>query len=81
MDTDVKHPSHYADYPIEPIVFIMENELSFHVGNIIKYVCRAGNKKYEGKSFAESEVADLKKAMRYAEMRINQIEGKDIVNG
>lgn len=81
MDTDVKHPSHYADYPIEPIVFIMENELSFHVGNIIKYVCRAGNKKYEGKSYSESEVTDLKKAMRYAEMRINQIEGRDIIDG
>ena len=59
----------------------MENELSFHVGNIIKYVCRAGNKKYEGKSYEESEVADLKKAMRYAEMRINQIEGRDIIDG
>lgn len=59
----------------------MQNELPFHVGNIIKYVCRAGNKKYEGQSYIESEVTDLKKAMRYAEMRINQIEGKDIIDG
>tara|TARA_R110002074_G_scaffold147735_3_gene298732 strand:+ start:701 stop:946 length:246 start_codon:yes stop_codon:yes gene_type:complete len=81
LDTTVKHPSHYTDFMVQPADFIMQNELPFHVGNIIKYACRAGNKKYEGKSYAESEVTDLKKAMRYAEMRINQIEGRDIIDG
>ncbi len=73
----VYRPDHYAQYTIEPIVFIMQNRLSFHVGNIVKYVMRAGSKIYENQTAIESEITDLKKAIRYCEMRINLLEGKD----
>lgn len=73
----VYRPDHYAQYTIEPIVFIMQNRLPFHVGNIVKYVMRAGSKIYENQTSIESEITDLKKAIRYCEMRINLLEGKD----
>tara|TARA_R100000544_G_C2201899_1_gene47180 strand:- start:220 stop:519 length:300 start_codon:yes stop_codon:yes gene_type:complete len=72
----IRKPSHYTNFAIEPITFIMRNGLSFWKGNVIKYVCRAGAKKYDGMTGLESEITDLKKVMRYAEMRINMLEGK-----
>ena len=71
----IRRPSHYTNFAIEPITFIMRNGLSFWKGNVIKYVCRAGAKKYDGMDGVESEITDLKKVMRYAEMRINMLEG------
>lgn len=72
----VEKPSHYARYVIEPITFIMRNGIEFWRGNIVKYAARAGHKLYDGQTAKESEVTDLKKVIRYAEMRINQLEGK-----
>ena len=45
-DDVVVKPSHYTQYKIEPVTFIMENRLSFEVGNMVKYACRAGHKMY-----------------------------------
>ena len=75
----IKEPVWYAVHQIEPITFIMKNDLPFHVGNIVKYATRAGLKIYPNSTAIESEILDLKKVMRYAEMRINQLEGKDIL--
>jgi len=76
---EIKEPTHYARWPVEPVTMIMQNGLEFWRGNIIKYVMRAGYKQGSYKTTAEAEVADLRKAQRYIEMRINQIQGKDIV--
>ena len=70
-DNSIVQPSHYERYKIEPINFIMLNDLSFWVGNIVKYVVRAGYK--EG----VDEKTDLLKARRYIDMRLNQLEGKN----
>tara|TARA_Y100000401_G_C8281571_1_gene203761 strand:+ start:38 stop:340 length:303 start_codon:yes stop_codon:yes gene_type:complete len=67
----VKNPKHYEQYEVEPVSFIMKNELSFWMGNVIKYVMRAGTKE------DTDEIQDLRKAIRYIEMRINQLEGKE----
>lgn len=72
----VNKPSHYTRYPIEPVTFIMRNDLPFHVGNIVKYAVRAGYKVYPDMDRSKSEVTDLKKVIRYAEMRINLLEGE-----
>ena len=72
----VNKPSHYTRYPIEPVTFIMRNDLPFHVGNIVKYAVRAGYKVYPDMDKTKSEVTDLKKVIRYAEMRINLLEGE-----
>jgi len=75
-DEIVREPAHYARWKVEPITYIMLNGFEFWRGNIIKYASRAGYKPYEGMSTPDSEITDLKKVIRYAEMRINQIEGK-----
>lgn len=73
----VREPQHYSRWVIEPIEFIMRNKFEFWRGNIIKYVVRAGFKAYEGKDLIESEIIDLEKVIRYSEMRINHLKGKD----
>lgn len=76
-DTDkVYKPSHYAKWAIEPITFIMRNGMEFWRGNIIKYATRAGSKEYDGMDLRDSEITDLEKVRRYAEMRINQLKGE-----
>jgi hypothetical protein len=72
----IKQPEHYAQHPIQPVDFVMSNGLSFWAGNVIKYICRAGNKLYHGQDPVQSEITDIKKAIRYCEMRLNQLEGR-----
>ena len=73
----ITKPPHYEVFKIEPVSFIMKNGLSFWKGNIIKYVMRAGLKTYDNQDETQSEITDLQKAIRYCEMRINQLEGKE----
>jgi len=73
----VNEPEHYARWEIEPIAYIMSNSFDFWRGNIIKYASRAGFKAYAGKTRDASEILDLKKVIRYAEMRINQLNGEE----
>ena len=73
----VNEPEHYARWPIEPITYAMKNDFEFWRGNIIKYSSRAGYKLYSGKSQVESEITDLEKVIRYAEMRINHLNGEE----
>ncbi len=79
MDTIVKEPPHYTRYEIEPIEFIMRNDLPFYLGNIVKYALRAGHKMYPNMNIIQSEVTDLQKVMRYCEMRINQINNEELL--
>lgn len=72
----VVEPAHYTRWVIEPITYIMRNGMEFWRGNIVKYASRAGFKLYDGKDAVESEITDLKKVIRYAEMRINQLRGE-----
>lgn len=53
---DQTHPEHYSQFSIEPLEFIVRNNLDFLQGNIIKYVCRFKMK---------GGLEDLNKAMRY----------------
>jgi hypothetical protein len=75
----VRRPTHYAKFAIEPITFIMVNGFEFWRGNIIKYAARAGSKAYDGMDAVKSEITDLEKVRRYAEMRINQLKGEDVL--
>ena len=66
---NVEHPPHYKQGKIEVIDFIEDQNLGFHLGNVIKYVCRA---RYKGK---ESE--DLQKALWYLERYIDSVNEKE----
>lgn len=41
---NVNHPSHYTDGNIEVIDYIEDKQLGFHLGNVVKYISRAGKK-------------------------------------
>lgn len=78
-NSNVTKPKHYERWVREPVNFIMQNDLGFWRGNIVKYVMRAGFKVPEDatpEQIVDAEVEDLKKVIRYAEMRINQLKGK-----
>ena len=72
----IKAPLHYAKHPNQPVDFIMSNGLSW-AGNVIKYVSRAGTKLYQGQDPVQSEITDINKAIRYCEMRLNQLAGRN----
>ena len=54
---------HYAVMKIQPIEFILANQLGFCEGNVIKYLCR-----YKRKNGLE----DLKKARQYLDFLIER---------
>jgi hypothetical protein len=58
----IEHPSHYRQGKYECIDVIEDWKLSFHLGNCLKYLCRAEHK---GK-----EIEDLKKARWYLDRQI-----------
>jgi hypothetical protein len=63
----VNHPSHYGgeDNPCEAIKVIEAWGLGFNLGNVVKYISRAGKK--------GSTIEDLKKAQFYLDREINNI--------
>jgi len=63
----VNHPSHYGgkDNPYEAIKVIRAWELSFSLGNTIKYIARAGKKD------PSKRIEDLHKAMWYLQEEIS----------
>tara|TARA_S200002703_G_C3703978_1_gene216221 strand:- start:369 stop:635 length:267 start_codon:yes stop_codon:yes gene_type:complete len=73
MSDEVFKPEHYTRCEIDPVDFIMKNDFEFWRGNIIKYASRAGYKQYSNKNYVESEIIDLQKIIRYAEIRIEQL--------
>lgn len=67
----INHPSHYGgDSTYEAIKVIEAWELGFHLGNAVKYICRAGRKD------AATVIEDLKKARWYLDREIVKLEGK-----
>lgn len=69
MKEQVNHPDHYKSGKFEVIEIIEEFNLGFNLGNLIKYVLRAGKK--------NNTVEDLKKAIKYLEFEIAKLDRKD----
>lgn len=63
MTEKVNHPPHYNSGKIEVIDFIEDQKLGFHLGNVVKYVCRAEHK---GKVRQ-----DLEKALWYLQRHLD----------
>lgn len=59
MSDQVMHPQHYNSGKFEVIEVIEDQGLGFHLGNSIKYICRAGKKN------PDKYVEDLEKAIWY----------------
>ena len=56
--TDSNGPKYYKRGSTDVWDFIREQGLNFHLGNAIKYICRAGYK-------TDSKIQDLEKAIHY----------------
>lgn len=63
----VNHPSHYTSGNIEVIDAIEDWKLPYHLGNVVKYVARAGKKD------PDKTVEDLKKARWYLDRYITNL--------
>ena len=72
----INHPQHYTQGKIEVIDFIEDKGLNFNLGNVVKYVARAGHKKSSGKSMDAKALEDLKKAQWYLNREISSREVK-----
>ena len=55
--TDPVGPDYYKRGTTDVWDFIRQQDLNFHLGNSIKYICRAGYK--------EDKIKDLEKAIHY----------------
>ena len=71
----VNHPSHYTSGSIEVIDFIEDQKLPYHLGNAMKYICRAGKKD------PDKTTEDLRKAVWYIERYIRLLEKGGDVTG
>ena len=59
-----KGPAYYQRGTIDVWHFIRDQGLNFHLGNAIKYICRAGYK-------TDSKIHDLEKAIHYLENELH----------
>ena len=64
----IEHPDYYGSCGIEAIDLIDAHGLNFNLGNVIKYVTRAGKK--EG----EDAITALRKARWYLEHEIERVQ-------
>ncbi len=64
----VNHPPHYKAGGIETIDFIEAKDLNYRLGNVVKYVSRAGKKNSD-------PVQDLEKAAWYLKREIDARKG------
>jgi len=64
--TDPYGPTYYKRGGTDVWDFIRDQGLNFHLGNAIKYICRAGYK--------DSKVQDLEKAIHYLENELHHEE-------
>ena len=68
--SNIDHPKHYISDPSGIECIQITRHRNFNIGNVIKYVWRAGLKENN------SDVQDLKKAVWYLLDEINRLEGK-----
>jgi hypothetical protein len=62
----VNHPPHYKAGGIETLDFIEAKDLNFRLGNVVKYVSRAGKK------LGVDPIEDLEKALFYLKREIDR---------
>ena len=71
--TDPNGPLYYKRGTGDVWDFIRDQGLNFHLGNAIKYICRAGYK--------DSKIHDLEKAIHYLENELHHEENLSIRTG
>lgn len=67
---EINQPAHYTDGGIETIDFIEAKKLGYNLGNVVKYISRAGKK--------GNRLQDLQKAQWYL---AREIYNEELENG
>lgn len=62
--------NHYKSMAIQPGEFIRKNSLGWYEGNAIKYICRYKQK---------GGITDIKKAIHYLELILEEEENKNVL--
>jgi Protein of unknwon function (DUF3310) len=70
----VNHPPHYTSHPSGVECITITRHMGFNIGNVVKYLWRAGLKDQA------PTLQDLKKAAWYLADEINQLEAKPSVD-
>ena len=70
INDPVSHPSHYTEGNIEVIDYIEDKEFNFNLGNVVKYVSRAGKKD------VNKTIQDLEKGAWYLDREIKRLKGE-----
>jgi len=65
----VNKPPHYTDGGVDTLKFIEAKDLNFRLGNVVKYISRAGKK------LGTDPVQDLEKALFYLKREIDARKG------
>lgn len=69
MNKLVNHPKHYNEHPSGVECIDIVRHMNFNLGNVIKYLWRAGLKD------GNADIQDLEKAKWYLEDEINRVKG------
>ena len=73
MSSEINHPVHYNEHPSGIECITIAQGFNFNLGNVIKYVWRAGLK--------DNKIKDLKKARFYLDQEINRLDkSRTIIN-
>lgn len=73
----VQHPNYYQ-LPNGIEVLDVVRHMDFCLGNVVKYVIRAGRKSEQGLSDIDKSIEDLEKAKYYLEDRIKHLKEERI---
>lgn len=64
----IKNPSHYTQGKIEAKTFIVDQDMTWAVGNAVKYLTR-----YRFKHQGEGRIQDLRKAIENIQIQIDSM--------
>lgn len=71
--SNVNHPKHYNSHPSGIECIDIVRHYDFNIGNVIKYIWRAGLKHEEGMNDRDKQIEDMEKAMFYLKDEIEML--------
>lgn len=76
QESNVNHPKHYNQHPSGIECIDIVRHYDFNIGNVIKYIWRAGLKHEEGMNDRDKQIEDMEKAMFYLKDEIEMLKRK-----
>lgn len=76
QESSVNHPTHYNQHPSGIECIDIVRHYDFNIGNVIKYIWRAGLKHEKGMNNRDKQIEDMEKAMFYLKDEIEMLKRK-----